>query len=151
MQTSEPTFLSPARILLAEDDRELRTLVALALRDAGFEVVEAADGNTLLECLAHAVRPDGSVENFDLILSDIRMPNFTALDVMLGARGFIGRTPFVLITAFGDPATHERALGLGATAVLDKPIRLDKLCGTIAAILAEKGRPAGLGEAKETS
>ena len=144
MQPSTPASLRPARILLAEDDRELRALVALALKDAGFEVVEAPDGYTLLEYLARALRPDGSVERYDLILSDIRMPNFTALDVMVGARGFIGHTPFVLITAFGDPATHERALRLGATAVLDKPIRLDKLCGTVSAILADKRREPGL-------
>jgi two-component system response regulator PilR (NtrC family) len=123
----------------------------LALRDAGFEVVEAPDGNTLLEHLARAVRPDGSVERFDLILSDIRMPNFTALDVMVGARGFIGHTPFVLITAFGDAATHERALRLGAAAVLDKPIRLDKLCRTVSAILADKRGGAGLEKTPETS
>jgi CheY-like chemotaxis protein len=151
MKTPVHVSRSPARILLAEDDRELRTLVALALRDAGFEVVEAPDGNTLLEHLARAMGPDGTVERFDLILSDIRMPNFTALDVMVGARDFIGHTPFVLITAFGDPATHERALRLGATAVLDKPIRLDKLCGTVSAILADKRRAAELAKAPGAS
>jgi CheY-like chemotaxis protein len=144
MTTPPLSSLPAARILLAEDDRELRTLVALALRDAGFEVVEAQDGNTLLEYLAREVRPDGKIERFDLILSDIRMPNFTAIDVMVGARGFIGQTPFVLITAFGDPTTHEQALRLGATAVLDKPIRLDKLCATVSAILGEKRREAAL-------
>lgn len=149
MKTPADTSRSPARILLAEDDRELRALVALALRDAGFEVVEASDGSTLLEHLARAVGPDGSVERFDLILSDIRMPSFTALDVMVGARGFIGHTPFVLITAFGDAATHERALGLGAAAVLDKPIRLDKLCRTISALLADRRAAAEPGNGPE--
>lgn len=146
MNIPSPTLALPPRILLAEDDRELRALVALTLRGAGFEVVEVPDGSALLEQLASALQPDGRLDRFDLILSDIRMPNFTALDVMVGAQGFIGRTPFVLITAFGDAVTHEQALRLGATAVLDKPIRLDKLCQTIHAILARKALDSGDGK-----
>jgi len=146
MKIPTPDLALPPRILLAEDDRELRSLVALTLRGAGFEVVEATDGGGLLELLATALRPDGGLDRFDLILSDIRMPNFTALDVMVGARAFIGTTPFVLITAFGDAVTHEQALRLGATAVLDKPIRLDKLCQTIHGILARKTRESSEGK-----
>lgn len=130
---------SPARILLGEDDAELRALVAMKLRSAGFEVVEAPDGSALLGRLADGIQPDGTIEHFDLILSDIHMPYFSALDVMIGARRCIATTPIVLITAFGDPKLHERALRLGATAVLDKPIRLDDLCLTICQILTQQG------------
>src|SRR5206468_2251542 len=89
------------RILVAEDDAELRALIGATLRDAGYEVVEASDGDVLIDKLADVLRPGQVSAPFDLILSDIRMPNFSALDVLVGARRFIGRIPVVLMTAFG--------------------------------------------------
>jgi CheY-like chemotaxis protein len=132
------THWSHARILLAEDDCEFRSLVAGALRNAGFHVTEASDGCALLERLAEAVRPDATIDRFDMIVSDIRMPHFTALDVLVGAHASIATIPVVLITAFGSPDLHQRALRLGATAVLDKPFRLDDLCSTITTILSRQ-------------
>jgi PleD family two-component response regulator len=77
---------SPARILLAEDDVDLRMLVSLKLRGAGFDVTEASDGQDLLERLIDGYSPDGAYDPFDMVLSDINMPHFNALDVMVGAR-----------------------------------------------------------------
>jgi hypothetical protein len=56
---------SPARLLLAEDDGDLRTLLALKLQDAGFEVTEACDGKVLLERLIDAPE-DGGADPFDI-------------------------------------------------------------------------------------
>lgn len=132
----EATRPAPARILLAEDDREFRSLVALRLRAAGFDVTEAADGAELMDSLVDPENPHERTDRFDLILSDINMPRITALNVLAGARSHIGRTPVVLITAFGDALTHERARQLGATVVIDKPFRLDDLCLSICRILS---------------
>jgi CheY-like chemotaxis protein len=129
------------RILLAEDDAELRALLGATLRGAGYEVVEASDGDGLIEKLAEALRPDHSGAAFDLILSDIRMPHFSALDVLVGARRFIADIPVVLITAFGDASTHERARRRGATVVLNKPVRLSELCATVERVIARKAGP----------
>lgn len=123
------------RILLAEDDADLRELIASTLRGEGYEVTEAENGDDLIEKLTR-VSEDPSTA-FDLILSDIRMPTFTALDVLVGAREVIGRTPVVLLTAFGDPETHRRALYRGATMVLDKPIRLSDLSATIKRVIEQ--------------
>ncbi len=131
---------SPARILLAEDDGDLRTLVSLKLRDAGFDVTEASDGKDLLERLIDGYSPDGRYDPFDMVLSDINMPHFNALDVMVGARRCLATTPVVLMTSFGDAHTHEQALRLGATAVLDKPLRLDDLSAMLVQILNEPPR-----------
>jgi len=127
--------VAPAHILVAEDDRELRVLIVAALRAAGFIVTEAENGRDLLDRLADTLQPDRRVEAFDMVLSDIRLPGFTALDVMVGARCLLSTTRIVLMTAFGDAHTHEKALSLGATAVLDKPLRLDDLCKTVSRIL----------------
>jgi CheY-like chemotaxis protein len=121
---------------LAEDDGEFRELLSWRLRGAGYEVTEASDGQELLERLIEGQEHDGQ-EPFDVILSDINMPHFSALDVMVGARRCLTVTPVILMTAFGDVHTHEQANRLGAAAVLDKPFQLDELSATLERILPQ--------------
>ena len=122
---------APARVLVAEDDRELRWLIARALRKCGFTVVEAEDGSALLERAGESLAGSESLDGFDLIVSDIRMPGFSGLDVLAGLTHAGVRVPVLLITAFGDDATHEQARRLGAVAVVDKPFDTDHLCGIV--------------------
>ncbi len=77
-----------ARVLLAEDDRELRRLLATELRKEGYVVEEAGSGFELLELLSDVALRD---EAFDLIVTDIRMPGLTGLSVVEGLRN--GITP----------------------------------------------------------
>jgi CheY-like chemotaxis protein len=128
---------SPDRILLAEDDADLRMLLALKLQDAGFGVTEACDGKDLLERLLDAAPEDGGPDAFDIVLSDINMPHLNAIDVMIGARSRLTTTPIVLMTSFADAQTREQARRLGVTAVLDKPLRLDDLSATLVRILSK--------------
>jgi DNA-binding response OmpR family regulator len=119
-------FARPARVLVAEDDQEMRSLIVSSLRRDGYDVVESETGDALLEEIgdellrAHAVRPD-------LIVSDIRMPGSSGLDVLSGLRRAAWETPVILITAFGDDDTHKKAKRLGASAVFDKPFDVDDL------------------------
>lgn len=115
------------RLLLAEDDDGLRPLLAERFRAEGFEVVEAEDGAAVVEYLAESIVQNHRHPGFDLIVSDIRLPGLNALDVLRGARGALESTPVILITAFGDQRTHDRALLLGASAVFDKPLDVDDL------------------------
>ena len=134
---SEPELpRARARVLLVEDDDELRALIAENLGAAGFEVIEAKDGEGFIDRLTETCTAGDSGQAFGVILSDIQMPAFSALDVLVGAHRLIGQTPVVLITAFGDPRTHESALRRGATVVLDKPVRMALLCETVANLLA---------------
>jgi CheY-like chemotaxis protein len=126
---------APARILVAEDDSDLRPMIALALSEAGFDVVEAEDGAILLEYLAGSLEEDGTLDKFDVIVSDIQMPGFTALDVLAGAQRFVTRTPILLVTAVRDPEILERARQLGAAGVLTKPIDVDELCLEVCRLL----------------
>lgn len=128
---------SPARVLLAEDDVELRALLCWRLRGAGYEVTEVGDGQELLERLIEGHEHDGRHEPFDVVLSDINMPHFNALDVLVGARRCLTTTPVILMTAFGDAHTRDQANRLGAAAVLDKPFELDELSSTLARILSQ--------------
>jgi len=120
------TDARPTKILLAEDDLELRQLLAMVLRRAGYDVEEVADGSTLLRELADEV---GGQKPFDtdLIISDILMPGWTGLNVLAGLRRFDWAVPVILITAFGDAETHAEAARLGAVTVLDKPFDVDDL------------------------
>ena len=122
-----------ARVLVAEDDDELRWLITRTLRKSGFEVIEARDGSALLDRAGELLLRDPSLSGLDLIVSDIRMPGWSGLDVLAGLTHSEVRVPMVLITAFGDSSTHERARRLGAAAVVDKPFDLDHLCDVVLA------------------
>lgn len=130
-----PATVRGARILVAEDDADLRALVALALTQHGFRVVEAEDGSALIDLLANSVLSEDERERFDLVVSDIRMPGYTAIEALVGMRPMLARTPVVLLTAFGDHNLHERALHLGASVVLDKPFELGDLLSTVRNVL----------------
>lgn len=116
----------PNRVLLAEDDDDLRHLMADALRADGHFVIEASDGDQLLNQIEHQIA-DTRRDNFAVVVSDVRMPGFWGTDVLAVLSCSKWTTPFVLMTAFGDSELHTQARELGATAVLDKPVDLDAL------------------------
>jgi CheY-like chemotaxis protein len=118
----------PGRVLLAEDDIEMCRLLAEALREDGHDVVDAGDGLELLDRIT-TLRGEISAGRFfdvDLIISDIRMPHISGMEVLRRLRAMDHVTPMILITAFGDEHTHAEAYRLGASAVLDKPFDIDE-------------------------
>jgi len=125
-----------ARVLLAEDDREMRELLATLLRRDGYDVLEAHSGFNMLEEIGVLLQR-GETPPVDLIVSDQRMPGFLGLEVLSGIRDAGWNIPFILITGFGDRETHQEAERLGATAVLDKPFDVDELRGVIARTLLD--------------
>ncbi len=115
------------RVLLAEDDDEMARLLSDTLSEQGFEVVGASNGVELLDYVEefrHQVM-NGRFFDVDLIVSDIRMPWMSGLEMLRELRLLDKTTPVILITGFGDERTHAEASRLGATAVLDKPFELD--------------------------
>jgi DNA-binding response OmpR family regulator len=122
-------------ILLAEDDKEMRSLLALMLRKEGYQVCECRDGLSLLDMLSSFFLPGEEHENFDLIISDIRMPGVTGMEILMGSNELDNFPPIVLITAFGDKETHVKAERLGAAALFDKPFDIDEMLKTVRAIL----------------
>jgi CheY-like chemotaxis protein len=123
------------RILVAEDDPDLRMLIAAALGRDGHDIVTAADGTEILELLAATIGEPESTRQFDLIVSDVRMPGWSGLDVLAGLRHYPLVPPVVLITAFGDEQLHADARRLGAVATLDKPFDVDDLRAVVGATL----------------
>lgn len=115
-----------ANVLVAEDDPDMRRLVAAVLRGAGHRVVEATDGMQILDRIESTIwsaRP----HLFDVIVTDVHMPGLSGLDVLAALRCTRWTTPVILITAFGDEETRSEARALGAIDILDKPFNPDNL------------------------
>ena len=124
------------RNLLAEDDREMRALLSSGLREAGYFVDEAENGMDLLAKLARSLLglPDGGP--IDIVVTDIRMPGFSGLEVLAALRNTDHSVPVILITAFGDEQTHELAGRLGANAILDKPFDVGELRSVVSSVVS---------------
>jgi CheY-like chemotaxis protein len=126
----------PVRILLAEDDADMRGLLTRALTQEGYEVTECSNGIQLLDRVSGLLdrRP---LEPFDVIISDIRMPGLTGLEILEGLQGDGGLPPMILITAFGDEATHAEAQLAGAVVTLDKPFEVEDLLAVVRRVLGK--------------
>jgi len=116
----------PAVILIAEDDREMRSLLCDELYDLGVSIREAADGDEALRSVLDTCP--------SLILTDLRMPA-GGLDYISRLRTFAPGVPIVLLTSFGDSKTKAKALAIGVEAYFDKPVRLSDLMGAVRRLL----------------
>jgi DNA-binding response OmpR family regulator len=124
----------PPRVLVAEDDSEMRRLVVETLRKDGYDVTAVPDGGRLLTTLAHGFVDDGGSGLADLVVTDIRMPGRSGMQVLEQLRASHWQMPVILMTAFGDPATRELARALGAV-LFDKPFDLDDLRRAVSTLL----------------
>jgi two-component system cell cycle response regulator CpdR len=123
-----------ARILLAEDDDNVREFVSRALSHAGHDVVEAQDGGIASEIV---IAEDG---RFDLLLSDIKMPVMDGIALALSVAASHPKLTIVLMTGFADQ--RERAHGLDQLIydVIPKPFTLQALMDKVSDALS--GKPA---------
>jgi CheY-like chemotaxis protein len=117
------------RVLIAEDDRDMRQLLSAAVSARGHEVSDYANGAELLADLS----PDRPPE---LVISDVQMPGLDGLSLLVRLRDTHPDLPVLLITAFGTRQLHERANELGAAAMLDKPVRLLSLLRAVDSLCA---------------
>lgn len=116
----------PPLVLVVEDDREMRRLLVMVMRSEGWHVLEASDGTEAAATLQACIGTDRRFVP-DLVVTDVRLPGLSGLDVLTRLRLRDRITPVLVITAFGDDETHARARRLGAADVLDKPFHLDEL------------------------
>jgi len=137
----DATQRRPRIVLLAEDDDDLRTLLADALRAEGFDVVECPNGFSLVETLVTRFETGGLP--FDLVVSDVRMPGISGLSVLEGLSVWeeLRSLPTILITAFGTERLHELAQRYGAVSLLEKPFAIGSLMQVVREALAD--RPGG--------
>ena len=128
-----------ARVLVAEDDDELRELVALLLRAQGHQVLSVSNGTQMLRELAQASVQRFPRDAFDLIVTDVRMPGVTGLEAITRLREVGYSTPVITMTAFPDDELRRRAHQLDML-VLDKPFKLADLRDASRYFLGELAR-----------
>ena len=104
----------------------------ISLRRDGYDVAEANDGGRLLVNIAAQCRTPE--RRMDLLVSDIRMPVLSGLEILRGLREARWLTPVVLMTAFGDAKTRAEAEVLGAV-LFDKPFEIDDLRTAVTTLL----------------
>jgi DNA-binding NtrC family response regulator len=111
--------MSGKRILVVEDEANLRRVTQLRLQQAGYEVATAGDGNEALGLLAKQPQ--------DLILTDLRMPGLSGMDLLRRARAEYPEIVVIVLTAFGTIESAVEAMRLGAHDYLIKPVNADAL------------------------
>jgi CheY-like chemotaxis protein len=119
------------RFLIADDDREMRRVLRDMLRRTGAEIREAASGKDVLSHLA-------GEDAFDLVITDLRMPEPSGLEVVLMARTAGHAIPFILITAFGDDSVRSALKEVPNAFLLDKPFAPPALLSCVAQALADR-------------
>ena len=117
------------RILVAEDEPDIRELVSVALQFGGFEVEAAADG---IEALALA-----DAKTFDLIILDVRMPRMTGFEACreLKQREATSKIPIIFLSAKGQEAEVQAGLEAGADEYIVKPFAPDDLAERVRSTL----------------
>ncbi|HET6611224.1 MAG TPA: response regulator [Kofleriaceae bacterium] len=125
-----PAAAPGLRVLIAEDDEDMRSLLAMVLAGDGFAVDEVADGTALLERF-NAWRDGAANEAPDIVVTDIQMPGLNGLGAVAQLRAWNPDVAVIIITAFGDARTHRRARDLNVFAVLDKPFDLADFRATV--------------------
>lgn len=123
-----------SRILIADDEESMRTLVARAIAMDGHSTVTAEDGGEALEILT---QEDGA---FDLLLTDIKMPVMDGIALALAAARDFPDLTILLMTGFADQ--RERASGLNAIVhdVVTKPFSVADIRAAVASALASRSR-----------
>ena len=122
------------KILVAEDEPDIRGLIAYSLRFAGYEVIEAIDGQEAVD------KALGELP--DLILLDVRMPKVNGYEACsaLKAEASTGKIPVIFLSARGQEAEIKRGLELGAEEYILKPFAPDELYRRVGSILERQER-----------
>jgi two-component system response regulator QseB len=115
-----------ARLLLVEDDADLRAMLTELLTDSGYAVEAAADGQRGLHL--------GLTQTFDVLLLDRRLPVVEGLDLLAGLRSRGVTTPVLMLSAIAQPADRVAGLDAGAEDYLGKPFDVDELLARLRAL-----------------
>lgn len=120
-----------SRILIVDDDRSMREFLEILLEREGYEVVTAANGKTAIDLCKK--------QKFDLLITDLRMPGMSGLDVLKGIKEISPETMVILLTAFASGETAIEAMQEGAHDYLEKNFDVEDLKSAVRDALSKKG------------
>lgn len=123
-----------AKILIAEDERDIRDLITFTLKFAGHEVIATANGEEALHTAEQEVP--------DLIMMDVRMPKMTGYDACRNMKEIdtLKEVPVVFLSAKGQESEVQAGLDAGAEAYILKPFAPDQLTTRVSQILEKFGK-----------
>jgi two-component system, NtrC family, response regulator PilR len=122
--------MADARVLVVDDEQSMRDLLAIMLRQTGYEVAVADGGETAIERL--------KAETFDLVVTDLRMRKIDGLTVLKAAKEHSPRTVVLVVTAYASTETAVEAMKLGAYDYVTKPFKVDEIKLVIQKALEKK-------------
>lgn len=118
------------RILVVDDEESIREFLDIMLKKEGYEVTLAEDGQVALEFVKK--------KTFDMVISDLQMPNMTGLELLKEVKIQFPDIVFLMITAFGTTESAVEAMKLGAYDYITKPFKIDEVRINIAQALRSK-------------
>jgi len=122
-----PVTSARPRILVVDDEASIRDLLSKTLAMSDYDVDVAADGRTAIDRMRLA--------NYDLLITDVRMPGMDGLSVIREARRYKASLPVIVITGFSTESTAIEALNLGVAGYLTKPFQRRHVLSKVARAL----------------
>ena len=132
---------SSPSVLLAEADKEVRKLLKYSLTKCGYSVIECSHGIELMSrlgTLATADKPD----KVDLVITDIRMPGISGLEIFKEIKNEGGFPPFILISASRDKVLCNQEKRFGAVSIFGNPFDVDELLVKVMKIVPPESHSA---------
>jgi DNA-binding response OmpR family regulator len=123
------------RVVIAEDDDDMRSVLCELVSGLGVEVAEASSGGDLVVLLTDD-------EPVDLLITDVRMPWMTGFQVALSARNSGMGVPIIIVTAFPDDTLRAQVENLGSAVLLAKPFRPEELLSLVRERLPQSAAPS---------
>src|SRR5688500_15251553 len=111
-----------ARILVADDEPNLRRVLTAMLRRDGHEVIQATDGAEAISMLGVHQAPD-----VDVVITDLRMPTVDGMEVLRHAARNAPQVPVIMITAYGSGGQAVEAIKAGEFDYIEKPVEQDQI------------------------
>jgi DNA-binding NtrC family response regulator len=126
----EKTLTNPvkARVLVVDDEADLRMLLEHAVAKAGYEVVTASDGEEAISLLVK--------RKFDIVLLDIQMPNTNGIEVLKYIQKNTPTTKTIMLTGYADLKHAMEAREFGAQDFISKPYKVEEILYTITRLLS---------------
>jgi DNA-binding NtrC family response regulator len=116
-------------ILVVDDDRNIRTVLKGMLEESGFSVMTSQNVEEALPIIVE--------QDLDLVITDLKMPGKSGMDLLAESRGLKAAVPVIMVTAFGDVEAAVSAIKRGAYDFITKPFDEDELLNVIKKALSE--------------
>ena len=122
-----------SKILLVDDEPNIRKLLSASLAAMGYQVLVASNGEEALEL--------AGLECPDLVLLDLKIPRLSGWDVLTGLKADekLHKTPVIIMTGAANPSDEDKARRIGAVGCLAKPFTPDELMHEINLVLGKPG------------